>query len=358
MAYTRRKYSNSEVDNAGLVVIKPIQLFSDEYDKAKGIIDNWRAAHNLPLIVFRMGLSKKVKVAGGGIVAQRIKRFRAIKTKLPRLLDSPKYKDIKLSDFQDIGGCRAVLENVKIAEGVVKVFKARRTEHFLVRENNYIDKPKSSTGYRSHHLIYRYKTKNKKLKSYNNLQIEVQIRSKLQHIWATAVESVDTFHREKLKTNRGDKGWTNFFKLMSSYFAFMEDRPIVPGTPKSMDELKKQIRKYVSDLDIENRLKNLKIYGEAIDTVWKQLSNKKPLIILKLDTHDKERPKLSISAFPESDQKRAEELLSEIEREAEKNEFLDSVLIRVDDVDSLKSAYPNYFLDVGEFMGHVKGAVS
>ena len=43
------------------------------------------------------------------------------------------------------------------------------------------------SGYRGVHLIYRYNSDRKT--EYNTLLIEMQLRSQLQHAWATAVET-------------------------------------------------------------------------------------------------------------------------------------------------------------------------
>ena len=93
-------------------------------------------------------------------------------------------------------------------------------------ENNackdYIKIPKQS-GYRGIDLIFRYKNKNNP--SYDGLRIEMQIRTKLQHLWATAVEVMGTLRGEKLKSGMGDEKWQYFFSIVSSYFAYKEIEP-------------------------------------------------------------------------------------------------------------------------------------
>ncbi|WP_457767666.1 RelA/SpoT domain-containing protein [Cyanobium sp. ULC082] len=69
-------------------------------------------------------------------------------------------------------------------------------KHKLLRVDNYQAEPKPS-GYRGIHLIYRYRSN--KSETYNGLLLEVQIRSPLQHAWATAVETVGTFLKQSLK---------------------------------------------------------------------------------------------------------------------------------------------------------------
>lgn len=56
--------------------------------------------------------------------------------------------------------------------------------------------------------------------TYNkNILIEIQFRTKLQHIWATAVEMMGIFTKSKLKSSIGDEDILRFFVLVSSLFA-------------------------------------------------------------------------------------------------------------------------------------------
>ena len=112
-------------------------------------------------------------------------------------------------------------------------------KHKKVNEKDYISHPKTD-GYRSIHLVYRYSS-DKGKEEYNGLLIEVQIRSKLQHLWATAIETVDFFTRQAIKSNEGQKEWADFFKLVSSAFAINENCPIIEGTTANEKELYIQI---------------------------------------------------------------------------------------------------------------------
>ena len=73
-------------------------------------------------------------------------------------------------------------------------------------------------GYRSYHLIGKFKDDFGEKKV-----IEVQIRTKLQHDWATALEIVDLFTGQALKSNQGNKDWKEFFASVSKQFAVMEE---------------------------------------------------------------------------------------------------------------------------------------
>ena len=83
--------------------------------------------------------------------------------------------------------------------------------------NDYIRNPKED-GYKSIHLIGKFKNSEGELRS-----IELQIRTKVQHSWATAVEIVDLFTNQSLKSNSGKTIWKDFFKHTSEQFALLEN---------------------------------------------------------------------------------------------------------------------------------------
>jgi Region found in RelA / SpoT proteins len=97
---------------------------------------------------------------------------------------------MQLARMQDIGGIRAILGTMKKVRRLERVYRERKLQHELVSSKDYIAEPKTD-GYRGIHLIYRYK--NLQESSYNGLLLELQLRTKLQHAWATAVETMGTF---------------------------------------------------------------------------------------------------------------------------------------------------------------------
>jgi hypothetical protein len=56
------KYSNAVIDKAGARLVKPkAWLDEEDFGNALDIVENHRAAHSFPLLVFRMGLSHRAK---------------------------------------------------------------------------------------------------------------------------------------------------------------------------------------------------------------------------------------------------------------------------------------------------------
>lgn len=107
--------------------------------------------------------------------------------------------------------------------------------HIFKRENDYIQNPKES-GYRSYHMVYQFQSDDND--TYNkNILIEIQFRTKLQHIWATAVEMMGIFTKSKLKSSIGDEDILRFFVLISSLFAQREETPICPNTSDNTKDI-------------------------------------------------------------------------------------------------------------------------
>jgi hypothetical protein len=335
------QYSRSQVDWAG-AILADLKV-EDDLDSALQIVNNWRASHSFPLNTFQITLRNKARMVDKKcLIAQRIKRFASIAYKLIR------FKTMKLSQMQDIGGCRAVVSNVAHVEELRELYRVSRLKHHLIREDDYVNEPKTS-GYRSVHLIYRYRSDRQD--TYNGLQIEIQLRSKLQHAWATAVETVGTFLRQSLKASQGDEDWQRFFKLMSSEMALREGTPIVPGTPESEKELLEELRSYAKELDVD---KKLWAYTMSLSALDRPHMKKAYYFLLHLTPAE---GRLSIISFRRSELEEAMTAYLNIESSL-KEKADEAVLVSVRSMSDLRRAYANYFLDTNVFRQAVKKAIS
>lgn len=214
-----------QIDKAGKILISGPERHGKAYYDALELANKWRACHAYPINTFQSTLRVKIRNIFLGrepIVAQRLKRMPTIIDKLNRL--SP---NMQLTTMQDIGGVRAILETVDSVYRLAHEYRnSQRLMHELTQEKDYIKNPRDEDGYRSLHLIYKYK--NKLAPAYNGLRLELQIRTKLQHIWATAVETMGTFLGQDLKSRKGERAWIDFFAVTSSAFAHQEKSPLVP----------------------------------------------------------------------------------------------------------------------------------
>jgi ppGpp synthetase/RelA/SpoT-type nucleotidyltranferase len=219
MAKITPLYSKKQVSRAG-EVLRSNAATEEEKIWANNVLTNWRAIHSYPINTFQATLREKLKgIDKKALVAQRLKRAPSIVSKLKR------FEGMQLSRMQDIGGLRAVVADLKKVKILRENYKSSRFEHELVGEKDYIQNPKTS-GYRGIHLVYKYK--NKSVDSYDGLHIELQFRTKLQHSWATAVETMGTFLNQALKSSEGPEEWLKFFSLTASAFAHLEESNAVP----------------------------------------------------------------------------------------------------------------------------------
>lgn len=332
MPWAVPQYSKSRINQAGVTLSRENVLLPGFESLA--IINNWRASHNFPLNTFQIGLRRRSKhVASKVIVAQRIKRLSSIRAKLVR------FPTMTLSQMQDIGGCRAILPSVTDVEQLVKHYQRSEMKHQLIQVDDYISQPKKS-GYRGVHLIYRYFSDRKE--TYNGLKIEIQIRSSLQHAWATAVETVGTFIQQALKSSQGEKEWLRFFQLMGSAIAIREKKPLVPGTPTLHGEIKKELIDLSKKLDVEN---HLRAFGAAVQTITTQGKGNDHYYLLQLDPISKT---VNIQGYTQGELPLASD--DYLAAETQLGDGADAVLVSVDSVAALRRAYPNYFLDTHLFI--------
>ncbi len=218
---------------------------------------------------------------------------------------------------------------------------------------NYIDAPKRD-GYRSIHLIYRYNSDKERKKPYNDLLVEVQIRSKLQHLWATAIETVDFFTRQAIKSSEGQKEWMDFFRLVSSAFARMEGCNIVPDTPIDEKELCLEIKKREKELNV---IKVMRGWAKAVK-IFEQTARQKPnlkFFLLELDILGE---KLNISGYTKREEEQAIKDYAESEKRNNGKKEYDVVLVGAENSTELKKAYPNYFVDTQEFLKYLQEVIS
>lgn len=335
-------FDRSTVDLAGDAMIgnhEAQKVLRDSGHTPIEVVNNWRAAHQYPMTIFNNYLrTRTLKIDSNGIVAQRTKRLSSIKSKLSRL------DWLKLSEMQDIAGCRAIVSSVENVKELVELYKRKYANHMYDFGTDYISKPKSD-GYRSHHLIFRYS--DAKHPELEGLRVEMQFRSNLQHAWATAVETADIFYQTGLKSHRAQPEWGRFFTLAGAAIAIKEGTRNVPKTSKDKSELVKELRKSAADLDVKHKLtafgQTLNVIGE---TDIKHRDIKFILLLLNPSIGSEELRLFGFRASSiEEATKQYEQSEDQLRREGE-----DAVLVSVSDVNNLRRAYPNYYLDTSAFI--------
>lgn len=331
------KYSRNKINNAGDILLTSKDEAQTNY--AISIIEDWRTLH-LPVLdelhnsVVSILETKHISILS---VSQRLKRRFSIQQKLSI---NPQ---MKLGGLQDIGGLRIVFPTMEVLNMAYEALKNNLPDNFELTKDpmNYILHPKNS-GYRSIHFIYKYKSENPDL---DGIRIELQLRTKLQHSWAMAVETAGLFTKTDLKASQGNENWLTFFKMISTLFALKEKTPILTEHLNNIynkNDIILQSYKLNRDHKFIDTLKALNI---SIKHLQKE-KHKNGYYILNIDY---ERGKVVIMTFSKEEEKKATHKYSVLEKQIEgKNQAV--VLVSVPKLQELHEAYPSYFLDTKNFI--------
>lgn len=331
------KYTKSEINKAGKIIADPFST-PKEREEALVILNNWRAAHAYPLQVICSNLRQKNPDA---IVVQRLKRLESITGKIQR------FPEMQLYKMQDLGGCRVIVDTIEQVYEAIDEYKTSRIRHILKREYDYIANPKES-GYRSYHMVYQFHSESKD--TYNkNMFIEIQFRTKLQHMWATAVEMMGIYTKSNLKSSQGDYDILRFFTLVSSLFAIEEKMPICPNTSKWVDELISEVKYLDKKNNIISTLSGLNVSINHASNKYNQKD--KNLYYILLLNYDKMT--VNVKPFQYSDLETATKLYGKIEQGSNIN----VVLVSASSFETLRLAYPNYFADISYFVTKLRRVI-
>lgn len=144
-------------------------LDGEERWAALGLVGHWRAAHIEPLHKTLGMLEMICGQDASTILVSRLKRIETTINKLNR----PGHK-FNLITLRDIAGCRLIVPT----DSEVRRIAARIEEAGQCRTVvDHMHAPKAS-GYRGIHLVCRYDSPSY---GYENMDVEVQVRSRLQH---------------------------------------------------------------------------------------------------------------------------------------------------------------------------------
>ncbi len=353
------KYTGKQIIKAGeaLIDFDAMDANPDKFSEALDIMSYWRFSHEVPLekaftLLQEISLKKDKKA----IFAKRLKRHISIVRKLLR------FEKMKLKNMQDIGGCRVVLSSQKKLNQTVR--ELRKLSSFKnhqgnIRYKDYIKKPKED-GYRSYHIIGGFLDNEG-----DNKNIEIQLRTRIQHYWATALEIVDLFTDQALKSNQGDEAWRIFFKNVSEQFSIMDDIHLFDSLSEQ-DQHKVYQSKLMSNKDFLKSCKIAKDYCIQLDVIEKLNAFAGSLMVIddqlaeSTDTSGYSLLKINVkkhtlesAIFSGDDSELAEEEYIKAEKEASSNHSIAVALVSSTTVGDIREAYPNYFADSGEFLKHL-----
>jgi hypothetical protein len=209
-------------------------------------IEQYRRMHRAPLTLVAANLRYYVVKHLGSeapvVIGQRLKEFPSIVLKVRR------EPTMRLSQMQDVGGCRAV---VLLQEAVYEIANdlSRQKRWQVVDVDDYVTRPQAS-GYRAVHLTVR---KDRRL-------IEVQLRTTTQHHWAEMIEAADRSRAfgpgVDLKHAIGPTVVRDYYQEFASVLALSETSrghsPELQDRLAGLAALGARLDEYVSQLQAEN----------------------------------------------------------------------------------------------------------
>ena len=332
MDWKKPEYSKSLVNKAGKALAKD-DFSKIEKSLAYSVVNNWRSSHVRPLQhLYTCGKQYEAKNDGVNVV-QRLKTLESIVAKLRR------FPKMGLDTMQDLGGCRIIVKDMTELGKVVKTYKNSKMSSTLIKEYDYVAKPKED-GYRSVHLVYEYAGE---MAEYVGLKTEAQIRTALQHSWATSVEALGLQMKVNMKGGEGDEKTRRYMALISALFAIEEDTALSPSAPQNVIDIFNeviQLDKETNALNIIRAIRRLPVFAGNREAT-------RAYYVIRIDTTTGE-PK--IYGYDLDQFEAAADYCAEIEKN---NHGGFAVLVSAKDANSLLKAYPNYLADTKLFVEHV-----
>jgi len=331
-------YSRKKISKAGEALMTAKS--QEERNAALQIINEWRSNHVFPLFgrknaLLRLMAKNNLQAL---ISSQRLKRLTSIEYKLDL---NP---NMGLGGMQDIAGYRVVLKDVNDLKTLYNLVDSQRTSHKLLRTTDYIKTPKTS-GYRSIHFVYEYSSTQQK---FNGLKLELQIRTKLQHNWATAVETVGLITNTSLKSSQGSELWLEFFKIVSSLFAIKEQLPKLEAHKDlTMNDLMVNCYHLCDELNV---IKTLRAITVTIDKMT-ETTHVNHYYLLNIDFV---AMNVNVILYKKTQLQIATDRYLALEKIIDINKNA-VVLVSAMNMRALKKAYPSYFLDTTEFINALEG---
>ena len=200
------------------------------------------------------------------------------------------------------------------------------------------------------HRVFRYVGTNT---LFHGLHIELQIRTRLQHAWATAVETLGLMEGTSFKTGYGDESFKRFFRLASALFSVDEGQSLVEACRNySPRELVREFTWLDNELQATARLDNLTVTAPRLEKLDGAVEY--GFVVLWLQKLSPTRARLRWQGFGKENDFMAESLYRQLELESAKDPNVSVVLVSTRSVVELKKAYPNYYLDASLFLENIR----
>lgn len=168
---------------------------------------------------------------------------------------------IRLSQIQDIAGCRIVLANVTEQERIVASLRT------LFPEASIVDRRANpSHGYRAVHIIARISEK----------LIEIQVRTPLQHLWAEFSEKLSDIIDPSIKYGGGEEQIRQMLTKLSDLTAVIEAAEIkMASLPKhDLSEQQAMVLRGFKTLIVQDTESKINLLNEMVSWLENQKGQK------------------------------------------------------------------------------------
>ena len=204
-------------------------------------------------------------------------------------------------------------------------------------------------------MVYVYAPTSSGQAAYAGMRGEMQLRSRLQHAWATAVETVDAFSGQALKASEGSADWLRFFALMGTAIAAVEGFPPVHGTPRDASALRRELARHAVEIGAVARLQ---AYGRMLRALPGDVRNGRASYFhIYWEPIGNDAAQLRWNEYAEEELDEAIRTYEDVESGIRRFPGAQTVLVRVGSVDALRRAYPNYFADTELFLTELEKAI-
>ncbi len=323
--------SKTLIDKAGKYLSTHTDSYSEEHIKYEDVFDEYRKQHLAPLSNTTLELQNWLDQSGiDYYIAQRLKRKPQILRKLKRF-------SVRLSQLQDIGGSRIIVENNKDVDNTINFLldKFIQSKDITdVKRTDYREKGREDSGYRAVHLIIEMK----------NVKIELQIRSKIQHYWAELIERTSVIYGYYIKELQGDPTVIEYFKTLSDLFFEIESgHKIITSHKLHIERLRQKadeiirlsdkgriFSSHINESIVKTLIDKEKSYGEAGLKNWIFVFNWTYGSFVSWDVVDKD-PNIAILKYVEA------------ERNFPAEEGFEVVLVGSSNVATVRDTHSHYF---------------
>ncbi len=184
--------SKTQIDRLGERLKK-----GDISDNDLRLLDKYRHSFSEPYGIVAGRICEGIKLE---VTGRLVKSTKSISDKLRR-------ESVRLTQIQDIAGCRLIVPDIAIQEVTIKSLQE------LFENTVVVDRRKQpSHGYRAVHVIVYCLGKT----------VEIQIRTSLQHLWAELSEKFSDVVDPAIKYGGGDKAIQDVLSKTSASVAVLE----------------------------------------------------------------------------------------------------------------------------------------